>query len=201
MSLDKFFSPKSVAIVGASREKGKVGYEILTNLLRGKYEGEIWPVNPKATQIEGLACFPALEAIGKAPDLVVIVIPAKLVPGVMDECVRVGAKAVVIISAGFKEVGRDGAELERHVAQIAKAGGVRIIGPNCLGLIVPASKLNASFGGDLPAVGSIAFLSQSGALLAAILDLANASHIGFSKLISIGNKADLTESDYLEILA
>ena len=200
MSLEKFFSPQSIAIVGASREKGKVGYEILANLIRAGYAGDIWPVNPKADKIEGLACYPSVEAIGKTPDLVIIVIPAKLVPGVMEQCSRIGAKAAVIISAGFKEVGKEGADLERQVAQIAKAGGVRVIGPNCLGLIVPAGKLYASFGGDLPAVGNIAFLSQSGALLAAILDLANASRTGFSKLISIGNKADVDELDLIKAL-
>jgi len=200
MSLERFFNPKSVAVVGASREKGKVGYEILSNLVDGGFPGEIWPVNPKADEIDGLKCYPSLDAIGKAPDLVVIVVPARFVPGVLEQCVRLGVKAAIIISAGFKEVGKEGAELERQVTQIAKRGGLRIIGPNCLGVIVPASKLNASFGGDLPSVGSIAFLSQSGALLAAILDMANATGIGFSKLISIGNKADVDELDLIEAL-
>ena len=200
MALERFFSPKSVAIVGASREKGKVGYEILNNLIKGGFPGGIWPVNPKADQIDGVKCYPSLDAIGKTPDLVVIVVPAKLVPGVMEQCARIGVKAAVIISAGFKEIGKEGADLERQITQIAKGGGVRIIGPNCLGVIVPASKLNASFGGDLPTPGNIAFLSQSGALLAAILDMANATGIGFSKLISIGNKADVDELDLIAAL-
>jgi len=200
MSFESFFSPASVAIVGASREKGKVGYEILQNLLRSEFPGKIWPVNPKADSIEGVACYHSLEAIGQTPELVIVVVPAKVVPGVMKQCASIGVKAVVVISAGFKEVGREGAELERELLQIARESGIRVIGPNCLGLIVPATKLNASFGGDLPAVGSIAYLSQSGALLAAILDMANASQIGFSKLISIGNKADMDELDIIRAL-
>ena len=130
-----------------------------------------------------------------------LVIPAKIVPAVMEQCVKIGTKSVIIITAGFKEVGKDGKALEDKVVQIAKQGGIRIIGPNCLGLIVPANKLNASFGGDLPAAGGIAYLSQSGALLAAILDMANANGIGFSKLVSIGNKADVDELDLIKAIA
>jgi len=200
MALEQFFDPHSVAVVGASREKGKVGREIVASLIHGGYPGEIYPVNPKADEVEGLKCYPSLEAIGKTPDLVIVVIPAKAVPGVVEECGRVGVKAVVVISAGFKEVGKEGADLEQQVKQIAKDNGIRMIGPNCLGVIVPGRKLNASFGGDLPLPGNIGFLSQSGALLAAILDMANASRIGFSKLISIGNKADIDELALIEAL-
>ena len=198
MSFESFFNPKSVAIVGASRQKGKVGYEILSNMLSAGYKGKIYPVNSKADEIEGLKCYPSLEAIGEVPELVLLVIPARFVPDVMQECVRVGTKAVVIITAGFKEVGREGRALEERVVQIARQGSIRVIGPNCLGLIVPSNKVNACFGGDLPAQGGIAYLSQSGALLAAILDMANASGIGFSKLISIGNKADVDEFDLIK---
>ncbi|MBN2180973.1 MAG: CoA-binding protein, partial [Sedimentisphaerales bacterium] len=191
MSFEGFFNPQSVAIVGASRQKGKVGYEILANMIEAGYPGEIYPVNSKAEEIEGLKCYPDLISIGEVPELVILVIPAKVVPAVMEQCVKIGTKSVVIITAGFKEVGKEGKALEDKVVQIAKQGGIRVIGPNCLGLIVPANKLNASFGGDLPAEGAIAYLSQSGALLAAILDIANANGIGFSKLVSIGNKADV----------
>jgi len=199
--LEKFFNPKSVAIVGASREKNKVGYEILKSMLDAGFPGKIFPVNPKAETIEGLKCFPDLQSIGQAPELVVIVIPAKIVPAVMQQCAKVGVKAVIIITAGFKEVGEEGKKLEKQVIQIAKQAGIRVIGPNCLGVIVPAKKLNASFGGDLPAVGCTGYLSQSGALLAAILDMANATRLGFSKLVSIGNKADVNELDVIEALA
>jgi len=199
--LEKFFNPKSVAIVGASRQKGKVGYEILKSMLDAGFPGEIFPVNPQAESIENLKCYPDLRAIGKVPDLVIIVVPAKAVPSVMQQCAAVGAKAVIIITAGFKEVGEVGRKLEQQVVQIAKQSGIRVIGPNCLGLIVPAKKLNASFGGALPAVGATAYLSQSGALMAAILDMANATRLGFSKLVSIGNKADVDELEVIEAFA
>ena len=201
MSFESFFNPQSVAIVGASRQKGKVGYEILKNIIDARFEGEIFPVNPKADTIEGLKCYPDLQSIGKVPDLVIIIIPAKFVPAMMQQCVKVGVKSVIIITAGFKEVGEEGRELEKRISQIARQAGIRLIGPNCLGLIVPANKLNACFGGKLPAVGSIGYLSQSGALLTAILDMANASGIGFSKLVSIGNKADVNELDLISALA
>jgi len=199
-SLDAFFNARSVAVVGASREAGKTGHEILASLLRGGFQGKVFPVNPKATEVEGLTCYPNLASIGEVPDLVVVVIPAKIVPAVMEECAAVGAKAVIIITAGFKEVGPEGKALEEQVVGTARRAGIRVIGPNCLGIMVPARKLNASFGGDLPAVGGTGYLSQSGALLAAILDMANANGIGFSSLISIGNKADVNELDVMEAL-
>ena len=200
MSLDAFFQPNSVAIVGASREKGKVGYEILTSMQRGGFEGSIWPVNPKADEIEGLKCYPDLKSIGETPDLVLIVVPARIVPAIMNECAAVGTRAVVIITAGFKEVGDTGRALEEQVKDIARRNRIRIIGPNCLGILVPRHKLNASFGGDLPAPGGIGYVSQSGALLTAILDMANANGIGFSKLVSIGNKADVDELDVIKAM-
>ena len=200
MNLQKFFSPLSVAIVGASREEGKVGYEILANMIASGYSGELYPVNPKADELQGLTCYPSLDSIGKTPDLAIVVIPARLVPGVMEECASLGVTSVIIISAGFKEVGEEGARLEKEIARIARSGGVRVIGPNCLGVIAPNARLNASFGGELPQVGNIGFLSQSGALLAAILDMANASGIGFSKLISMGNKVDVDELDLITAL-
>ena len=200
MSLEPFFSPTSVAIIGASREKGKVGYEILASMIRAGYEGKIFPVNPKADELEGLKCYPDLKSIGETPDLVIVVIPAKIVPAVMQDCASLGVRAVIIITAGFKEVGEAGRNLEQEVLQIARNARIRIIGPNCLGVLAPGSKLNASFGGDLPVVGGIGYVSQSGALLAAILDMANANGIGFSKLVSIGNKADVSELDVIKAL-
>lgn len=201
MSLKSFFNPKSVAIVGASSQKGKVGYEILRNMIDAGYKGKIFPINPKSDKIEGLPCYADLAAIGRTPDLVIIIVPAKIVAGIMQQCAQVGIKSVIIITAGFKEVGKEGRELENQVLQIARQAGIRIIGPNCLGVIVPANKLNASFGGSLPAAGATGYLSQSGALLTAILDMANANDIGFSKLVSIGNKADVDELDIIKALA
>jgi acetyl coenzyme A synthetase (ADP forming)-like protein len=198
MSLEKFFNPASVAIVGASQTPGKVGYEIVANMVKAGYPGKLYPINPKAKTIEGVACYPDIASIGQTPELVVIVVPAKAVPAVMQQCAKAGVKSVVVITAGFKEVGPEGKELELQVVQIAKQAGIRVIGPNCLGVISPADKLNASFGGDLPESGVIGYISQSGALLAAILDAANSIGIGFSKLASIGNKADVDELDLLK---
>ncbi len=201
MAFKSFFNPESVAIVGASRQKNKVGYEILTNMIAAGYQGKIFPVNPNADAIEGLKCYPDLKSIGETPDLVIIIVPAKVVPAVMQDCAKVAVKSVIIITAGFRETGKEGKELEDRIVQIARQSGIRVIGPNCLGVIAPANNLNASFGGDLPAAGSIGYLSQSGALLAAILDMANADNIGFSKLVSIGNKADIDELDVIKALA
>jgi acetyl coenzyme A synthetase (ADP forming)-like protein len=200
MVFESFFNPQSVAIVGASRQKGKVGHEILTNMIEAGYRGKIFPVNPQAQTIEGLRCYPDLGSIEHTPDLVIVVVSAKLVPPVMQQCAKVGAKSVIIITAGFKEAGNQGKDLEQQVVEIAKQAGIRVIGPNCLGVIVPQNRLNASFGGGLPAAGAIGYLSQSGALLTAILDMANANGIGFSKLISIGNKADIDELDTIKAL-
>ena len=200
MSLETFFSPKSVAIVGASQQKGKVGYEILINLVKSDFPGKLFPVNHKADEIEGLKCYPDLGSIGETPDLVIIIVPAKFVPSIMEQCVKIGVKSVVIITAGFKEIGEEGKKLEKQVQQIARRGNIRFIGPNCLGIISTYDKLNASFGGDLPNEGGTCYISQSGALLAAILDMANAQGIGLSKLISIGNKADLNELDIIEAM-
>ena len=200
MGLGSFLNPQSVAIVGASRTKGKVGYEILTGLIRGGYPGRIFPINPSADEIEGHKCYADLASLGEVPELVVIVVPAKSVPGVMRQCADLGVKSVIIITAGFREVGEAGRRLEESVIQTAKAAGIRVIGPNCLGIMVPGTRLNASFGGDLPRAGQIGYISQSGALLTAILDMAKADDIGFSMLVSIGNKADVDELDVIRTL-
>ncbi|MHC4434753.1 MAG: acetate--CoA ligase family protein, partial [Planctomycetota bacterium] len=197
MNFESFFNPRSVAMVGVSQHKGKVGYEILANMLAAGYEGEIFLVNPQADTIEGLKCYPDLLSIGRVPELAVIVVPARIVPAVLRQCAKLKVKSAIVITAGFKEVGKEGKELEEEVVQIAKRSGIRLVGPNCLGVIAPANKLNASFGGKLPAAGTVGYLSQSGALLAAVLDMANDSGIGFSKLISVGNKADVDELDVL----
>jgi len=200
MSLELFFDPESVAVVGASRQKGKVGREIVAGLVGGGFGGKIFPVNPNAEEVEGLPCHPDLKSIGTLPGLVVIVVPPKFVPSVMKECAAVGVKAVVIITAGFKEVGDEGRRLEDEIVQIARRAGIRVVGPNCLGIMVPGKRLNASFGGELPAVGGVGYVSQSGALLTAILDMARANDVGFSSLISIGNKCDVDELDIMSAL-
>jgi len=196
-SIDRLFTPSSVAVIGASRQEGKTGHEILITLIRGGFEGRIFPVNPKADAIESLPCYKDLAAIGETPDLAVIVVPKDRVKSVVEQCARVGTKAAIIITAGFKESGEEGERLEREILRTAQRAGMRIVGPNCLGIMVPGRKLNASFGGDLPEPGRIGYFSQSGSLLASIVDMARAEGIGFSKCVSIGNKADVGELDLL----
>jgi acetyltransferase len=200
MSLDPFFNPQSIAIVGASSRSGKVGYEILAGLIRDGYPGTIFPVNPTHPEVQGLKAYPDLKSIGTAPDLVVIVVSAKHVPATVQDCADLGVKALLVISSGFKESGPAGAELEQSILRIAKSAGIRIIGPNCIGIMVPSNKLNASFGGELPLAGGIGFFSQSGSLLAAIVDMARETGLGFSKLVSIGNKADVNELTLIRAL-
>lgn len=197
-NLDLVFKPKSVAIVGASTKEGSVGNAIVKNLSQG-FAGSVYPVNPKAEELYGLKCSPSLTAISAPVDLMVIVVPAAIVPTVLEEGGALGIKGAIIISAGFKEVGN--ADLEKTVQEICAKYDIALIGPNCLGIINPSLKLNASFAAFSPADGNVAFISQSGALCTAILDCATTMGIGFSKFISVGNKAVLDETailDYLE---
>ncbi len=196
--LESFFNPRSVAVIGASREVGKVGHDVLHNLIQYGYAGRIYPVNPKADNILGLPCFPSVRDIPGEVDLAVMVIPAKFCLDATRDCAAKKVPALIIITAGFKETGREGAELERKVVEIANANGMRIIGPNCLGLINTPEKLNASFAAGMPEKGDIAFMSQSGAFGTAVLDWAIGEKIGFSKFISVGNKADVDETTLLE---
>lgn len=198
--LERFFDPRSIAIVGASREPGKVGYELFAAMQRANYEGALYPVNPKAEEIGGVRCYPSLKSIGSVPDLVVVAVSAKLVLQVIRDCADIGVRAVVIISSGFKETGAEGARLEQEILQVARASGIRIIGPNCIGIMVPSKKVNASFGGELPEAGNVGFFSQSGSLLAAFVDMARERGLGFSKLVSIGNKADVDELTMIRAL-
>lgn len=200
-SLDYLFNPGSVAVIGASREKNKVGRLILENIIRYGFSGEVYPVNPKSRKILGRRSYPSVLDIEKAPDLAVIVIPARFVAAAVEDCVKKGVKAAIIITAGFKEAGLEGARLESSIKKIASEGGLRLLGPNCLGMIDTTTHLNASFARGMPKPGKIAFFSQSGALCQAILDWALGEGIGFSRFISIGNKADIDEVSMLESLA
>lgn len=199
--LNNLLNPKSIAIIGAAREKEKVGRVILDNVIKAGYKGRIYPVNPRADEIAGLKSYPSINDINGPIDLVVIVTPAKTIPMIIEDCGRKGIKAAIIISAGFKETGLDGSHLEKKVVRIAKSHNMRILGPNCLGLINAHIGLNASFTRVGPLKGNIAFISQSGALQTAILDWSRKIGIGFSKFISLGNKADLNEADFLQALA
>lgn len=199
--LDNFFKPKSVALIGASREEGKTGHSILANLINCSFPGKIFPVNPKSSEILGIKTFQSVENIDSETDLAIIVIPPKLISSVLDDCAKKDIKAAIVISAGFKETGAEGTRLESEITSKAKKLGIRLLGPNCLGLIDTNSMLNASFSKGMPPKGRIAFFSQSGALCTAILDWAIGANVGFSKFISLGNKADLSELDLLEYLA
>jgi acetyl coenzyme A synthetase (ADP forming)-like protein len=196
--LESFFNPQSVAVVGASRDPEKLGYAVLSNLKDGGYSGKLYPVNPKTDEILDLTTYASVLDIPDPVDLAVIVIPYKFVPAVFEQCGQKGIPAVVVISAGFREAGREGLERERELIDIAKNYGIRLIGPNCLGVIDTATPLNASFAAGMPPSGPIAFMSQSGALGTAVLDIAMAGRIGFSKFVSLGNKADVSEIDLLE---
>ncbi len=198
---EQFFSPKSVAVIGASREPGKLGSQILSNIISGQYQGKIYPVNPKAPEISGLKCYPDISSIPDVPELAVVIVPAKIVCSVIEECGKKGTRAAVVISAGFKESGPEGRKREEELIEVARKYGCRIIGPNCLGIIDTYSDLNVSFAPVMPAKGSIAFISQSGALISAVLDWSRKQKIGFSRIISMGNMADVSESELIESCA
>jgi len=199
--MEKFFSPRSVAVIGASEGKGKVGYAVIKNILEYPFPGKIYPINPNAETILGLKAYKSVLDVEDEIDLGVIVIPPELIPAAIEELGEKGTKSVVVISAGFKEVGPKGAQLEAQVLAKVREYEMRMIGPNCLGIISTHSRLNASFSAGTPPEGNIAFFSQSGALCTAILDWAMGEGIGFSKFISIGNKADLGEVEFLHYLA
>ncbi len=200
--LSSVLSPKSVAVIGASTKPGSVGEAIFKNIIQSNYMGALYPVNPKAAAISGVKCYPSLSEIKDPIDLAIIIIPSPRVPAVMRECAAAHIKGVIIISAGFKEVGGAGIELENEVKKIAEENGIALVGPNCLGFINtdPTVMLNASFAPTMPKSGNIAFVSQSGALCAAVLDYAKGKGIGFSKFVSMGNKAVTNEVDFLRTL-
>jgi acetyltransferase len=199
-NLINFFNPKSVAVVGASAEKGKVGNDLILNL-KNNFPGKIYPVNLKKKEIEGFKSYPSILVIPDNVDLAIISIPAKFVPSVLEECGKKNCKNVVIISAGFKEIGQDGKELELKLKAIAKQYEIRVLGPNCLGYLSTILPINASFAGDWPITGNVAFASQSGALGTAILDKAQAQQLGFAYFVSLGNKVDINEIDLLNFFA
>jgi acetyl coenzyme A synthetase (ADP forming)-like protein len=193
--------PSTVAVMGASRTAGKVGYAVVTNLIQGGFEGEIVPVNPSGGELMGQRFYTSLEEYGKPIDMSVICVPTAAVKGAVTSSLRAKAKGVVVITAGFKEVDEEGARLEREIADLCRSAGARLMGPNCLGLINTHHKMNASFANHTPAEGGISVLSQSGALCTAILDWAAGRRMGLASLLSIGNKADLDEIDFLSAFA
>jgi acetyltransferase len=196
--LDVFFAPKTVAVVGATETPGSVGRTILWNLIGSPFGGTVFPVNPKRPSVLGIKAYPSLRHVPASVDLAVIVTPAAAVPSVMAECADLGIPGAVIISAGFREVGSAGAELERRTLLEARRGKVRLLGPNCLGVMSPISGLNATFAAAMARPGSVAFLSQSGALLTAILDWSLKIQLGFSAFVSLGTMLDVGWGDLID---
>ena len=192
MNLNKLFKPEKIAVVGASRHKGKTGHEIFDNLIHS-FEGEIHPVNPKADEVEGRKAY---NDIPKGTDLAVIAVPSKIVPDVMKDVAEKEVEAAAVISAGFSETGNK--DLEEEVLQVANSNDISLLGPNVLGLINTENSMNASFASKMPETGDISFMSQSGAFCTAILDYSKAEHIGFRHFVSLGNKAQLNEVDLLK---
>ncbi|MBU0762185.1 MAG: GNAT family N-acetyltransferase [Candidatus Altiarchaeota archaeon] len=196
--LVNIFSPEAVAIIGASNKVGSVGHSLMKNLIGHGYTGTVYPVNNKYDSIQGVHAYPSIRDVPRKIDLAIIAVPAKVVPSVVEECGQVGVKGVIIVSAGFKETGEEGVKLEKQVMETASKYGIRVVGPNCLGIINPRMKLNASFARDMPLEGNIAFISQSGALCSSIIDWANDIGIGFSYFVSIGSMLDVDYGDLID---
>lgn len=198
--LDVFFSPKRVAVIGATEKTGSVGRTILWNLIHTSFGGVVFPVNPARSSILGIKAYTDIASVPEPVDLAVIVTPASTVPGVISECVEAGVQGAVIISAGFKEAGTTGAELEQKILEQARKGDMRIIGPNCLGIMIPNTGLNATFAHAMARPGNVGFISQSGALCTAILDWSFKEHLGFSAFLSVGSMLDVGWGDLIYYL-
>ena len=198
--LDPIFSPRSVAVIGATEREGSVGRTIQWNLMTNSFGGTVFPVNPKRTSVMGIKAYPNVTAVPDEVDLAVVVTPAPTVPGVIRECAQKGVKGAIVISAGFKEIGAEGVELERQVLVEARQGHMRIIGPNCLGVMSPVTGLNATFANAMARPGNVGFISQSGALCTAILDWSFRENVGFSAFVSIGSMLDVGWGDLIYYL-
>ncbi len=199
-ALDAIFKPNNVAVIGASEREGSVGRTILWNLISNPFGGAVFPVNPKRSSVLGIKAYPSVREVPEQIDLAVVVTPAPTVPGIIKECVEVGARGAIIISAGFKEVGPQGAELERQILEHAREGNMRIVGPNCLGVMSPLTGLNATFASAMARPGNVGFISQSGALCTAVLDWSFKENVGFSAFVSIGSMLDVSWGDLIYYL-
>ncbi|MBN2062236.1 MAG: acetate--CoA ligase family protein [Deltaproteobacteria bacterium] len=198
--LDYLFNPSSIAVVGASSVPDKVGNAVLSNLINGNYQGKIVPINPGSDEILGVKCYRSLPEYSEKVDMSVIAVPVRFVKSAVADSIAAGAKAVTVITAGFKEVNDEGARLEKEIADLCRSKRVRLLGPNVLGVMNTHNAMNATFANQMPQKGSISVISQSGAICAAILDWAVSRKLGLAKLVSLGNKADLNEIDMLEWL-
>ena len=196
-ALERFFTPASVAVIGASDREGSVGATVVANLVQGSYKGRVYPVNRKYSTVFGVRCYPSQKNLPEPIDLAVIVTPAATVPGVVRDCVDVGVRSAIVISAGFKERGLEGLELERQIKVELSRGSMRLVGPNCLGMMNPWIGLNATFAKNIARPGNVAFLSQSGALLTAILDWSLREQVGFSAIVSTGSMLDVDWGDLI----
>jgi acetyl coenzyme A synthetase (ADP forming)-like protein len=196
--LGKLFFPESVCIIGASRDTSAIGHIVLKNLINGGFGGAIFPVNPKADEILGLHCYPSIRDVPLSVDLAIVVVPAPFAPAVIEECGEKGVPNAIVITAGFRESGEKGRALEEEVLRVARGKGVRIVGPNCMGLYSSRNNLTATFTSLVPPEGGMSFISQSGAVGITMLAWAKKEGIGFSKFISLGNEVDLALNDFLE---
>ncbi len=201
MAIEALFTPMSIAVVGASRKEGKPGHSILSNLLEGGFSGDIIPVNPLAKSICGLDCYPSLSDYGQEVDLVIVALAAEQVKAVVDDCARIKVKALLVIASGYSESGTAGAKREQEIANLCRRRDIHLLGPNSLGFMNTAKCLNASFIGKLAMGGSVTLFSQSASLSRVMLNMAGESHMGLSKLVSLGNKADISGSKLLSYLA
>ncbi|MCJ7572479.1 MAG: bifunctional acetate--CoA ligase family protein/GNAT family N-acetyltransferase [Candidatus Thermoplasmatota archaeon] len=197
-NLDKMFKPKSIAVIGASDKVGKTGYRIFRNLIGSGYDGVVYPVNPTKESIQGVAAYKSIDEVPKVVDLAIIVTPANVVYDVIEQCGKKGVKGILIISAGFKEIGEEGKKLEQKLLELKEKYKLRIVGPNCVGYSLPYLNLNATFAGSMPDKGNIALFSQSGAICGAILDWAAAAKVGFSAFISVGSMLDVDFGDLID---
>ena len=199
--LETLLYPKAVAVIGVSRNPEKVGHAVLANLVNGGFKGTIVPVNPGTDEILGLKCYKSLDEYKNPIDLGIIVVAGKYVKDALRSCLEAGAKSIIVITAGFKEVGAAGAKAEQELVEMCQAHGARMVGPNCLGVLNTDHHMNATFAPSVPPPGKISVISQSGALCVAILDWAADQKLGLGKVISFGNKADLSETDFIQALA
>jgi len=197
-NLEKIFCPNNIAVIGASNKKGSVGHVLMKNLTELGYIGKVYPVNINNSEILGYRTYQNVAQLPEVVDLAIIATPAKTVPDIIEQCGKMGIVGVIIISAGFKEVGSEGKDLEDKILAIKKKYNMRIVGPNSLGIIRPSINLNATFTNKIPKQGNIAFISQSGALGSAILDWAVNENIGFSNFVSIGSMTDIDFGDLID---
>ena len=199
-NLDKIFQPKSIAVVGASERDGSVGAALMRNLIERNFPGDIFPINPKHNKLWGKSACPSITDLKTAVDLAIIASPKMSAPQIVKECAAAGVGGAIIISAGGKEIGEEGKKVEAVIKKEAEVSGLRIIGPNCVGIMASRSKLNASFANQMTLTGKMAFISQSGAICTAILDLSIKENIGFSYFVSLGDMLDVDFGDMIDYL-